>query len=241
MISLLLPTRKRPQGLRTSINSVLSNSSGQHKIEILLGVDDDDQETLDYLASPEFAGLQAQYPHGVVRHFVFKRKGYLNLHEYLNELAPHSKEDLVFFWNDDAIILTPNWDLEIAPHRNYPGCIRIQCANHQHPNALFPILHKSWIKTFGKISPVTHADTWIRFVMQNSIIPDGYLNVNVFSFHARADITSYNEDSTFQEQDYSLDGVNPSDPRDYSNPDRRAELPVYIQKVKELLDDYRRS
>ena len=51
VVSVILPTRGRVKSgaLQKSIESLLDNAKNPAKIEIMLGVDDDDQESIDYL------------------------------------------------------------------------------------------------------------------------------------------------------------------------------------------------
>ena len=53
-ISVLLATRSRPKMLEDSIDSLLSNVSDSTNVEILLGVDNDDQETIDFIQTEDF-------------------------------------------------------------------------------------------------------------------------------------------------------------------------------------------
>ena len=48
-ISVLLATRQRTELLDKSIDSLLSNVSNTDNVEIMLGIDNDDQETLDFV------------------------------------------------------------------------------------------------------------------------------------------------------------------------------------------------
>ena len=48
-ISLLLATRQRSEMLDKSLDSLLTNISDTNNIEIMLGIDNDDQETLDFV------------------------------------------------------------------------------------------------------------------------------------------------------------------------------------------------
>jgi len=47
-ISILLPTRKRISLLKKCRESLLDNASDPSKIQLLYGVDDDDQATIDF-------------------------------------------------------------------------------------------------------------------------------------------------------------------------------------------------
>ena len=47
VISILLPTRGRRETLRKSLNSLVSKAKHPERLEILFGVDEDDQSVID--------------------------------------------------------------------------------------------------------------------------------------------------------------------------------------------------
>ena len=50
VISIMLPTRGRTGGaLEDSLKSLLDNATNPQSIEIMLGVDEDDQDTIDWV------------------------------------------------------------------------------------------------------------------------------------------------------------------------------------------------
>jgi hypothetical protein len=132
------------------------------------------------------------------------------------------------FWNDDAVMLTNAWDREVLKYPDYFGCLRMQCINHQHPFALFPIIPQGWVKLFKEISPVVHSDWWIY----NVTAPlTRMLNIRVDVYHNRADITGGNNDETYRETSYSADGKDPTNPVDYAHPDRQRDLMTWRERL----------
>ena len=82
VISVLLPTRGRREVLKSSIMGLVEKSSNPKKLEILFGIDEDDEGLAEYIKddlAPFFN------KHGVeARASVFKPLGYENLHIYVN-------------------------------------------------------------------------------------------------------------------------------------------------------------
>ena len=77
-ITILLPTRGRPQLLEKSIKSLMEKATDPTDIEIMLGLDDDDTETTEYIKETIAPYLQEL---GVeARANIFKPLGYENLH-----------------------------------------------------------------------------------------------------------------------------------------------------------------
>ena len=61
-ISVLLATRSRTKMLGDSIDSLMTNVSDSENVEIMLGIDNDDQETLDFVQSEDFQNkMQDEY------------------------------------------------------------------------------------------------------------------------------------------------------------------------------------
>ena len=52
-ISILLATRERPELLEKSIDSLMTNVSDSENVEIMLGIDNDDTATLDFVQTED--------------------------------------------------------------------------------------------------------------------------------------------------------------------------------------------
>lgn len=225
-ISIILPTRKRTDMLVKSLNSLLANAKDTSQIEVLIAYDDDDEESREFFETQwaDYIGQCEATSHI----FELPRYGYLNLFKYVNFLGEHATGDWVMFWNDDALMTTENWDEEIVKQAGYFGLIRMPCINMNHPFALFPIIPREWIDYFGCISVVNHSDWWIYQVCKPL---DRVKDIPVYVYHDRADVTGVNFDETFKERSYSTDGQDPTNPVDYSHPDRRQDLMDWINKL----------
>ena len=225
-ISILLPTRKRTEAVVKSIGSLLANARDTSRIEILIAYDNDDEESQQFFNETWFPFIGQSDATSKV--FETERFGYLRLYKYVNFLAEQATGDWIMFWNDDALMLTENWDDEIVKHDGWFGLLRMPCVTMNHPFALFPIIPREWIDFFGRVSPVNHSDWWIY----NVTVPVGRLeNIPVEVYHDRADVTGGNNDETFREQSYAADGKDPSNPEDYAHPDRQQELREWVQKL----------
>ena len=225
-ISILLPTRKRTEAVIKSVGSLLSTAKDPSQIEILVAYDDDDDESKEFFSTTWHPFVEQCST--TTKVFESERHGYLRLYKYVNMLGTQASGDWIMFWNDDALMLTDNWDEEIYKHNGFFGLLRMPCVTMNHPFALFPIIPRSWIDFFGCISPVNHSDWWIYQVT----VPLGRLkNIPVQVYHDRADVTGGNNDETFKEQSYAADGKDPTNPEDYSHPDRRKDLENWILKL----------
>jgi len=231
-ISILLPTRKRTAAVIKSIGSLLANAKDTSRIEILVAYDDDDEESREFFSETWFPFLEQCQATSKV--FETERFGYLRLYKYVNFLAEQASGDWIMFWNDDALMLTENWDEEIVNNDGYFGLLRMPCVTMNHPFALFPIIPRAWIDLFGMVSPVNHSDWWIY----NVTVPAGQMkNIPVNVYHDRADVTGGNNDETFKEQSYAADGKDPTNPEDYAHPERQKDLLTWIRKLTERVQN----
>jgi hypothetical protein len=210
-ISVLLPTRGRTEVLKTSLMTLLDNVKEPKQIEIILGMDEDDQEVIEYVKSELGPILQEK---GVeTKANIFKPLGYENLHQYVNTLAGNASGDWLFFWNDDCLMETKDWDEVInshtgefkllAPHDNHDG----------HPYAILPIVPKDWFILMGHLSQNAQNDAWLSHI---AYMLDIFERIDVTFVHDRADITGNNDDQTFKDRKY-MEG-NPEDPADFGHP-----------------------
>ncbi|MDA7807214.1 hypothetical protein N8955_00620 [bacterium] len=212
VISIILPTRGRVTSgaLEKSLLSLLDTAQNPGRIEIMLGVDEDDQETLDWLeakgkefVAPYNCGLKAK---------VFKPLGYKQLHMYVNLLSHASSGEWLFLWNDDALMQTAGWDLEVDTHN---GQFRLLAPsdNHDHPFAIFPLIPMDWFTLVDCWSMNSQNDTWVSQIAKMNNI---FTRCEFTVLHDRADLTGGNDDKTFADREY-MEG-NPEDPQDFNHP-----------------------
>jgi hypothetical protein len=203
MISILLPTRKRFDMCVKSIDSLLNNCSSELNFEILIALDNDDIETSDKLKNHYVNKSN-------IRFFYFERQYYRGLHNYYNELCINSLGESLVLWNDDALMKSKNWDLEIINnHKNFVVLNpKVDTMEHywRTQGVLFPIIPKKWINITEKMSHVPSCDSWIDVISKRLGILTP-LETVVIS-HERPDVVGGNRDETF------LDGFS-----DKFNPD----------------------
>lgn len=208
-ISILLPTRGRTETLERSVMSLVNSADDNTSIELLLGFDDDDQESYQYFESRIAQRLEQKKV--IYTCIGFQRLGYLRLNEYVNSLAAHSEGHWLMFWNDDAVMITPGWDTIIRQHTGKFRTLRMPTHN-DHPYAIFPIIPREWFEIFGYLSAHQISDAWIS---QISYMLDIIQNVDIEVVHDRHDLTGNNFDDTFENRPM-LEG-NPRDPRDFNH------------------------
>ena len=233
-ISILLPTRERSKALEKCLRTLFDQAKDPTRIEVLLGFDDDDVEHIKYFTdtvAPYLDEVGAEYT--AVQ---FKRLGYMRGNEYLNELTKHSRGSWLFFWNDDAVMETQDWDQIIRDNAQEFYLLRAE-TNHRHPYAIFPILPKKWVEITGHFSPHQINDAWSS---QVAYMLDIVKNIPVMVNHERYDLTGKNLDNTFKER-IMLENMPNNDPRDFNHINWRNRRMDETEKIAKYLESIGRD
>lgn len=185
MISVLCPTRGRPDSMRRSAATLLDHATHPDRVEILTACDDDDPRLADY-DIPTLIGPPL---------------GYRGLHRYVNTLADVARGEWLFLWNDDVEMLTDGWDEVVEAQA--PGVLSPR-SNHGGPpdsvaHCIFPIVPASWVKACGHFALNCHNDTWWGEIGHALGVLHG---IAVEVVHRRADLTGDHDDETFHARDY---------------------------------------
>lgn len=209
--SFLIPTRERKEMLEKSILSIMETADNPSEIELLLGVDNDDQETADYVAN-ELPKVLEGYNNDT-KVLKFNPLGYGKLHEYVNALCGYASGDYLVLWNDDCILQTKGWDTLLSEQEDKFAVFKMNQTNHPHPYALFPIVPIDWYLLIGYFSLNAQNDAWVSTIAKalNVLKP-----IDIDILHDRFDLTGNNDDDTFRNRVYK-EG-NPSDPEDFQHP-----------------------
>lgn len=169
LVSVLLPTRGRPQDFCESVSSLYDLAIDKHAMEFIVKVDDDDQATLDALPRlQDLLGYQLKVlksPRG---------GGYKDMHLWVNEMSRMASGDWLFIWNDDARMMSNGWDEELRLANLRPGTWHgvddVACfiaATHDRPGASeFFFLRRKVTEILGRFSFIPHNDTWVSTLMR---------------------------------------------------------------------------
>jgi len=225
-IAVILPTRGRTAALTRSLVGLLEKAADLDTIQVLLGLDNDDAVGIKHFQE----SLQPQLDDMGVAYtaMTFEPMGYSRLNEYINTLSKESSADWIFFWNDDALMESQDWDLEIVKHTGEFKLLAVHTHN-DHPYSIFPIVPREWLDLIGHLSLHSMTDAWLS---QIAYLVDIWERIDVHVVHDRADLTGNNLDTTYKQREL-LEG-NPSNPRDFHNPN----MTVLRMKECEIIDEY---
>ena len=181
LASVLIPTRKRVESLRSTIESFLSDThiDYRHRVELLVGIDEDDVETIKAIE-----GMKSWVAiHGMQLHaFVGPRPvgGYNGLWQLYTRLQQQAKGEFLIIFNDDARVCYYPWIQFLEKHS---GNVCIICPQYLNTSSekrgknmmgvtqhlenmgnIFPIVHRRIPEITGNFGLHSSVDVWFRLL-----------------------------------------------------------------------------
>ena len=152
-ISILLPTRGRPEQAERLLQSVVEMSADPSRMEVILYVDEDD---------PASHGIQCE---GLPINTIIGPRlpmGGLNTACY-----QRSTGNIIAPLNDDMVIRTPDWDRRIIEiHERFPDRVYLAYPNDLHSGEMFPstpILSRTTCETLTHPFPEAYQGGFIDY------------------------------------------------------------------------------
>ncbi len=152
-LSILLPTRGRPDQAQRLFDSIVEHSENLDRIEIILRLDEDDTDSHalepSAISFKKIIGPRASM-------------GSLN-----TECYNQSSGDIIILLNDDMAVRTPNWDRKIREtHERFPDAVYLAYANDMIAGELLchiPILSRQTCETLERPFPHEYQGGFIDY------------------------------------------------------------------------------
>lgn len=150
MISVLIPSRGRPERLARSLKSLRENAEG-HEVRFIVRLDEDDAHLYSDVSADVIVG---------------PANGYGRLNECYNEMAAAAPGGWLWLWNDDCVVKTRGWDRIIEEQERRvvtvlnPGATTLVGIF----SAYFPVIPKRWVDLVGHWSLHTCNDSWVESI-----------------------------------------------------------------------------
>jgi len=160
VISILIPTRKRPENLKRVVESIRTTAPNKEsrRVEICCYIDSDDYSTMERASS---LGIH------------FKVGPRIIMSEMWNELITTASGQILMLCSDDVVFRTPGWDVMVEKEfAECPDKILMAygddlCGNGKE-FATLPFVSRKWVETVGYFTPPgfsgDYADTWLNDV-----------------------------------------------------------------------------
>ena len=144
LISILCPSRGRPDRLRTMMHSAISTADNPENIEFCVWIDFDDDSYKELIAGNEFKNLRVL------------RGPRLSLSAMYNSLLIIASGDYLLWGGDDVEFRTNSWDKIIVNAINNfedkVGLVYVNdLGNYEQKYANVGVLHRNWVNTLGFI------------------------------------------------------------------------------------------
>jgi glycosyltransferase involved in cell wall biosynthesis len=154
-ISLLMTTRKRPEGLKRFFESLKETAADLDNIEAVIRIDNDDKDSKGVIQKQNFETK-------IIRD---KRCRYLG--KNWNECWKKATGEIYQLCADDIVYKVKGWDNIVRGYfRNHPDkLIVLYCDDGNSAHGTHPWVHKNWTDVLGYFTQedaVYGNDTWIR-------------------------------------------------------------------------------
>ena len=195
MISILVPTRKRPDKMQTLIDSIEETTHDLSKVELIFYIDEDDDDSLS--AMTKTAELS-------IKHIIGPR---ILLSKTWNKCYEIARGDIIMHGGDDIVFRTPKWDVEVENAFNqYDDKIVLVYGRDGFQDeklATHGFVHRRWIETVGYFLPPffssDYNDTWL-FELDTNIKRTHYLD-SILIEHMHYVVGKSEYDETYKERE----------------------------------------
>jgi glycosyltransferase involved in cell wall biosynthesis len=173
MISILSPTRKRPQNITRLVDSIVNTVSNISDVELLVYIDDDDEESIPALQeAAERINVNAVQGNKLIGSQMY------------NELGKLAQGEIIMFAADDIVFGTKNWDLIVqAEFNKFEDKILFVYGNDGFQNGRIGthgFIHRHWVDIVGYVLPPqlasSYTDEWVTELAiragRNLYLPD---------------------------------------------------------------------
>jgi len=200
----MIPTRKRVHLLKECLDSLNKKTNNKLLVEILLKIDTDDQETIDFTNS-----YQSEI---IIKKVISDRKnGYGSLNEYYDSLAQISEAEFLMVFNDDIEMTTNAWEGQFIPFSgtNYVIAVKNERIKNGIKSSIFdnyngnPSIPHDFYKALGTLSCHPMLDDWwvhiTRKIREQNFELEKWVDVTLWFKRPDGVETDYQADSTFIE------------------------------------------
>lgn len=222
MISLLCPTRKRPQNIKRLWQSVQDTALAPEHIELVVYIDDDDN-SYDELDVP----------------MTVVRGPRIVLSEMWNKCFEVSKGNVLMHCGDDITFNTQHWDDIVgAALSEYPDRIVFLYGRDGGPLSDFGthgFIHRKWVETVGYFVPPyfssDYNDTWLNDVAK---LINRHKRVDIYTEHHhpafhKAELDQTHQDRLERHRNDKVDDL-------YRSPEMAAERQDNANKLREVMN-----
>lgn len=167
VISLLCPTRERPESAVRYLDSIFSTAGHPERCDVWFYIDKDDPCVFKYTDLFMSYKIKNNIANGRCHTVIGPRK---SVSISWNDIAKRCTGDILVMGNDDIVFKTHNWDDRLEEEAlKYPDeiyCLFFHDTIHNNPTfCAFPMVSRKWYEALGYFTPgvfkFQYNDTWI--------------------------------------------------------------------------------
>lgn len=212
VISILIPTRKRPHNIEKLWDSITRTVRNPIDIELVLYIDEDDKS---------YKNLKMPYKKVNGERIV--------LSDMWNVCAKEATNDIMMYCGDDVLFRTKNWDRVVIDTfdklEDKIGYVFGRDGSvHDGRYGTHGFVHRNWFDALGYICPPVfsgdYSDTWINDVAK---LVDRHIFIDILTEHMHPDFNKTELDDTYKEK--------------YERMNRDKTADIYFSMAGERYDD----
>lgn len=193
MISILLPSRNRPDNIKRLVRTIQETADNFEDIEIIVRLDDDEPQLEAYMDSPP--------PNTIL--FTGDR---VVLSQLWNECYEKAHGEILMHAGDDILFQTRGWDTIVkSTFAEYPDNIVFVFGNDGSPHngnfGTHGFIHKDWAEAVGYFVPPyfssDYNDTWLNDVAR---MIGRHRHIDILTEHLHPDLGKAEYDTTHKER-----------------------------------------
>lgn len=194
MISILLPSRGRPDNIKRLYQSILATARFPSEIEMIIRLDEDDPTKDELLDNPPPIATVFTGPR-------------ITLSKYWNECYDRAKGDILMHCGDDIIFRTEDWDTKVKEtFDGYSDKIVFVYGNdgsgvHDGKFGTHGFIHRRWVETVGYFVPPyfssDYNDTWLNDVAK---LIGRHRHIDILTEHMHPDLNKGPLDQTHRDR-----------------------------------------
>ena len=171
-ISLLCPTRGRPDRVHTMLESIIITTDNPEYVEVLYYIDNDDNTKEGYLETIDNLVKKHNVHFKKVEPYIGEP---ISISKSWNILAERCSGDVLVMANDDEVWITKGWDSRLNEEvEKFPDdiyCIYFDDGFCHGKGCSFPMVSRTWYETLGYFTPGIFKflcnDTWIEHIAKS--------------------------------------------------------------------------
>lgn len=232
LISLLLPTRQRPEMLMRLYESAIDLADDPKNVEMVVYVDDDDESYGALVESPPPRTKFLQGPRKTIS-------------ECWNDCHRASTGEIFMHCGDDLVFRTKGWDTVVRNlFANYPDKIVFaygddgSTESHNYEFGTHGFIHKNWTDVVGRfLPPYYESDYNDTHLNEIAKALNRHVHIPIFTEHMHFSLGKSEKDRNTEERLARHERQHPENV--YNSQEKRIERLDEIERLRQFIENFK--